>query len=467
MSRFVPVDQEDPMRTLCRMVANTRYEDLPSSTISCAKQSILDTIAITIGGSAMEGIPAVVDLVKDRGGKPESFIPFYGGKVPASEAAFAIGPMSRAMDMGDIHEESGHCSEYTLPTMLAATGLRDKVSGKEFITAFVVGQEVLIRIGMAFQVVKEALPRGLSGGCAIFGCVAAAGKLLDLKLEELENAEGIARGMTQPHDQAMTALATLMVRIHHGFVCQDAINACLLAKRGITGPRQQVLTGFRGYLGLARWETKPLALTEALGEKWEGENVMLKPYASGKFTHTAIDGVLEQMREHQFRIEDLAAIELDVPPQTWHYVCEPQEVKWNPQTVQECQFSLPYAVATAAYDKDVFLEAYTPQAMARQGVRDLMTKITAREDPGLQAFAARVGTRLEDGRRFSGQYLSVKGHPKNPFTEHDLISKFKKCVPYSACTLTDTVVGAVIEALLNLEKVDDVVSTLILPLTPK
>ena len=86
-----------------------------------------------------------------QGGKGKSTLPCYGGKkVPASMAGLAIGPMSRAMDMGDVHEtEAFHTSEYTLPALLAATGLKDKIPRKEFITAFIIGQDVLIRIGVA------------------------------------------------------------------------------------------------------------------------------------------------------------------------------------------------------------------------------------------------------------------------------------------------------------------------------
>ena len=467
MPKFVPRGQEDPMSTLCRMVVDTKYEDLPASVVNYAKRSILDAIAVTIGGSAMEGIPAVVDLVKDKGGKPESIIPFYGGKVPASEAGLAIGPMSRAMDLGEVHEEAAHCSEYTVPTLLAATGLKDKVTGKEFITAFVVGQEVLIRIGIAFKSLSRAIVTGRGHGHCIFGGVAAAGKLLGLSLEELENAQGIARGMTQPQDSAMFHPATLMVRVHHGFVCQDAINACLLAKRGITGPHQEVLVGSRGYLGFAKWETEPGALTKGLGEEWEMINTMMKPYTSCKCTHTAIRGILDQMGEHDFKAEDIANINIDESSINWAVVCEPREEKWRPQTVAECQFSLPYAVATAAYDKEVFLSSYTPQARTRQDVRDLMTRISAREDSSLPAWAARINTTLKNGRRYSKEYIFVKGHPKNPFTEQELIDKFKKCVPYSAYKLSDGVVDSVIKALLGLEKVDNVISALLLPLTPR
>ena len=72
MPKFTPSGPEDPMSTLCRMVVNTKYEDLPANVVTRAKHSILDTLGIIIGGSAMEGIPAVVELVKEKGGKSES-----------------------------------------------------------------------------------------------------------------------------------------------------------------------------------------------------------------------------------------------------------------------------------------------------------------------------------------------------------------------------------------------------------
>ena len=462
--------EQDPMSTLCKMVVDTEYEDLPNNVVNYAKHCILDTMAVIIGGSAMEGISAVVDLVKEKGGKPQSIIPFYGGKVPASEAAFAIGPMARAMDMGDAHQEGGHSSEYIFPALLAATGLKDHVSGKEFITALVVGSEVLVRIGVAFRVVSNAIPMGQIGGHYIFGCIASVGKLLGLSLEELENAEGIGRGMTQPHDVAMLTPPSLVVRIHHGFIAQDAINACLLARRGITGPCGEVsdvLTGPKGYLAFAKWQTDPSAITKGLGKEWEMLNIAAKPYSSCGCTHTSIEGILEQMEEHNFEVKDIATIDIDVSPVIWAAICIPKEERWNPQTVSECQFSLPYAVATAAFDKDVFLNSYTLEARARQDVRDLMTRISAKEDPSLPSFAVRVNTKLKNGRKYSKEHIYAKGHPEKPFTEKELIDKFKKCVPYSAYKLSDTAVDSLIKAILNLEKTNDVMGSLLYPLIPK
>jgi 2-methylcitrate dehydratase PrpD len=470
MSEPVLAREPDPMSILCKMVVDTKYGDLPNNVVDYAKKCVLDTMAVTVGGSAMESVAEVVNFVKDKGGKPESIIPFYGGRVPASEAAFAIAPMTRAMDMGDAHTEGGHCSEYILPALLAATGLKDKVSGKEFITALVVGQEMLVRIGVAFGVVSRGIPAGQIGGHYIFGCIASVGKLLGLSLEELENAEGIGRGMTQPHDVAMLAPPSSMVRVHHSFVAQDAINACLLARRGITGPRgdvSDVLAGPKGYLAFAHWPTKPELMTRGLGEEWEMLNIGMKPNPACGCTHTSIEGILEQMEEHHFEVGDIAAIELDVSPVIWTAVCLPKEERWHPQTVPECQFSLAYTVATAAFDKDVFLNSYTPEARARQDVRELMTRISARQDPDLPSFGVRVNTSLKDGRQFSKDCPYSKGQPMKPFTEQELVKRFKKCVPYAACKLDDAAVDSVIKAILDLENNEDVMGSLLVPLTPK
>ena len=65
---------EDPMATLCRMALDLRYEDLPPEVVEHVKHTLLDSMAVTIGGSAMAGIPEIAALVKDKGGKPETVV---------------------------------------------------------------------------------------------------------------------------------------------------------------------------------------------------------------------------------------------------------------------------------------------------------------------------------------------------------------------------------------------------------
>ena len=458
--------KEDPMKTLCKLVIQTGFEDLPQKVIDFAKRLILDTTGVILGGSSREGVSTIVEFVKEQGGKGESYIPVYGGeRVPASMAAFATGVMARALDMGCVHEESIHSAEYTLPVLLASLGLKEKVTGKEFLTAFVLGEEVMIRIGIASRLVASGMSHLTDAGHYIFGSVAAVGKVIGLELDQLQNAEGIVSSMTQPHSNSMYYPPTLMPRVHHGFVAQDSINACLLAQRDITGPTENVLTGPSGYLSLLiKWETAPELITRELGSWWEMTGTTMKPYASCKRSHAATSGILDQMNRHNFGFDEISAIYIDEPPGDYAVVAQPYDEKWNPENETDCQFSLPYVVATAVRDGTVFVDSYTETARSRKDVRELMTRIAAKADPNLPPWSARVITRLRDGREYAGEYLHVKGHPKNPFSDGELIDKFRKCAAYSAVPFSENTITELTERILNIEQIEDVERDLIFPI---
>lgn len=457
----------EPMPEVCRMILGVEYQDLPARVVRHAKLAVLDAMGVMIGGSGMDGIPAIAELVAEKGGAPQTPLPFYGGRYPAAEVALAIGPMPRAMDCGDLHEEAGHVSEYIVPTLLAASGLRaDPITGEEFLAATVIGQEVLIRLGTAYRVISTAITYGDCGGHYIFGAVAAAGRLLNLTQEQLENAMGIARTMTQPHTMGIYSPATLMVRVHHGLVSQAAITAVQLALKGITGPREQVLTGPKGFLTAAKWNIDPTGITAGLGQEWLMESISTKGYSACYFSHSSIDAVVDLMDKHDFGPGDIESVRIAVSRSGWNAVCEPVQAKWAPVTVPDLQFSLPYAVASAAFDGTVFLHTYEESASSRPEVRELMTRISAEVDPAISDWGCRMSITLRDGRIATGEYVYVKGHPANPFTEKDFVAKFRRCVPYSILELDDSALDAMIDAVLTLDRCSDIASALLDPLMP-
>lgn len=470
MRTFQRIADEDPMETLCRMVVETSYDDLPKDVREFGKKQILDIIGVSMGGSGMDGIADVVAFVRDQGGKPESHIPFYGGKVPAAMAAFALAPMARAMDMGDTHYEAGHGAEYTVPTLLAATGLKERTTGRELLTAFIVAQELMIRTGLGCSFKSIEQPGGSAGGHYIFGAVAAAAKLLGFSHAELMNALGIAKLMTQPHDASMYNEGASMIRFHHGFVAQDAINICRMSRLGVTGPVKEFLAGEqRGYYALfARKGRIDLdAVTHELGARWEMMRTSFKAHAACKCTHTGIDLLLEQMREHEFSVGDVESMHLDVGSLNWTVVAIPKAEKWKPETVPQCQFSLPYVISTVVHDGGIFLDAYTPQARSRADVRGFMERISADLDESLPPLGTRLTTKLRDGRTIAGVCTIEKGHPDNPLTVEEVTAKFRRCAPFAAYPLDHAAISKVIENVLALEKISDVAADVVSPLVPR
>ena len=474
--------QEEPLATLARFVVETRFEDLSHDVVEFAKRLAIDALAVTIGGSAQEAMPELVDYVQELGGKPESHLPFYGGKYPASAVALALASMSRALDMGDVHlgwaeygfSVVGHTAEYTLPTLLASAGVQAPIGGKEFITAFAVSTEVLVRIGAAANNTASGRMLGLpgnfdQGGWFIFGAVAAAARMLGLSAEQTENAFGMARCMTQTHDMKSMSPASHMVRVHHGFVAKNAIDVCRLALRGINGPHD-VMLGYRGFLfAITRglWPAKPELLTQDLGAAWFFTQTCIKPFSACKATHNAATAILLLQDQHGFSGADIASMHAAVSPNTLELCCRPVEAKWNPQSDQNAQFSLPYVMSVVAYERRFMIDEFKPAMRAREDIRRLIDHVTAEVDSSVGVLDARVTVRLHDGREFSIYCSDCKGSPTMPFTDDEWRERLHDLSRYAAFPISRATADHLLETLFHLERCDDVVRDIVLPLTPR
>lgn len=473
--------QDEPMETLARFVVETRFEDLSLQAVEFAKRLAIDTLAVTIGGSAQEAMPELVDYVKEMGGKEESHLPFYGGKFPASSVALALASMSRALDMGDVHlgwakygfSVIGHTAEYTLPTLLAVAGACPRVDGKEFITAFAISTEVLVRIGAAANNTASGKILGLpgnfdQGGWFIFGAVAAAARLLKLTVAQTVNAFGMARCMSQTHDMKSMSPASHMVRVHHGFVAKNAIDVCRLALRGINGPHDAML-GYRGFLfALSRglWPVKPKLLTQDLGSAWFFTQTCIKPFSACKATHNAATAILLLQEKHGFTGQDIAAIHARVSLNTLELCCRPVEAKWNPQSDQNAQFSLPYVMSVVAFEGRFMIDGFKPPVRAREDIRRLVANVTAEMDPAIGTLDAHITVRLHDGREFAILCNDCKGTPTMPLTDAEWRERLHALAPYAACPVSEQTVDRLLDCLFHLEQSDDIVRDLVEPLTP-
>ena len=83
---------------LAKNIVIKNYKDLPLEATEVEKASILDVLGCLIAGATAPGCKAVMELVSEMGGKEESTIMMYGGKVPAENAALVNATMSRALD---------------------------------------------------------------------------------------------------------------------------------------------------------------------------------------------------------------------------------------------------------------------------------------------------------------------------------------------------------------------------------
>jgi len=463
------VDKEqEQMDRLYHWILESEYEDFPAELVSYSKMLVLDVLGCIIGGSKEEAIPEVVSFVQEHGGTKESYLPIYGGQYSAAMVGFALGSMARSLDFGDVHMQGSHTSEYVFPTLLAATGLKNKVTGLDFLNAFIIGNEVLIRMGIASNWKAAIINQVYRGGHFIFGVIAAVAKLLGLNQKELNNAMGMAIGKIQPHHTPLILkYPSHMVRLHHGFIAQDAINICLLAKKGLTGPGNVIL-GEGGFLDrFPKAMRNPDAVTKKLGKIWHLLETSMKPYPACKCTHTGIEALLLLMKEYKFSAKEIASIHVKESSFSYSIVCVPEDRVYQPDTKPESQFSLPYVLSIAALNQNVWLDSYTPELRNRADVKDMMSKITFEKDSSLPNIASVVSVKLNNGNEYKKEIIYPKGdRVHNPISREELLEKFHRLLSNSAKPITDNVAKLIIDAIDNIEKVIDVEKEIILPLIP-
>jgi 2-methylcitrate dehydratase PrpD len=339
----------DPALTLAEHVYRTRFVDLPEHAIVSSKRDILDTLGAALGGSAAPGIAELAGLVSDWGGRRESSLWVLGGRVPAPQAALVNAAMGHALDFDDTYDRGGniHPGISTLAASLAIAELQAGVSGQELLLAVALGLDVSCRLALAATV-----DRGWhrTAAIGIFGATAAAGKLLQLSVEQLLHAFGIAYSQAAGNRQCILDGA-LTKRLQAGQAASSAVLAALLAQRGFTGARD-VFAGRFGFFPMYQPEGYTLEpITAELGTVFRGAEISFKPYPCGRGNHAALDVALELYRQLDLAsVRDggeIASVVVTTDAQTYAAQFAPGTNKRRPTQVVEAQFSLPFLIATA------------------------------------------------------------------------------------------------------------------------
>ena len=136
---------------LAEFAVGLDYDDVPASVKQRAKDSIADTIATMVFGRDLPWSRMIIDYARRIGSGGRSRILGDGdAPVIAPFAALANGALAHAFELdGAVRPSAGaHPGATILSSALALAQERD-FGGKDLLTAFVAGSEVMIRIGRA------------------------------------------------------------------------------------------------------------------------------------------------------------------------------------------------------------------------------------------------------------------------------------------------------------------------------
>ena len=432
------------------------YDHLPVEVVDRAKYFFLDYLGVAVRGSLSESSQPLYRLAGSLASTGQGTVLGRPETVNFPYAALANGTSAHSLELDDTHQAGSIHLGVSVFSAALAVAEQVGASGRDFLTASVVGFEVAARLAMALKP-TEHYARGFhpTATCGTFGAAASAAKLLGLSEAQLLSALGIA-GSQSAGSMEFLAEGAWTKRLHPGWAAFSGMHAALLAKEGFIGPRT-ILEGRDGFLKAYGLRPDPRKISAGLGEDFQILRTAVKPHACCRYTQAPIDAVLSIVQEHDVQPEQVKQITIGMLETGIPVICEPAARKSRPTNVVEAQFSLPFGVAVALLKRRAGLDEFSEAMLADAAVGALMSKVGYEPDPQLEKnypkeWPAWARVSLNTGHEVSAQVRFPKGDPENPLSWDELTAKYAGLV---SAVWTDARAGRVCEAVRALEDASD------------
>lgn len=166
---------------------------------------------------------------------------------------------------------------------------------------------------------------------------------------------------------------------------------------------------------------QPEALVADLGQVWKLARCSIKPYASCRGTHSAIDALDEILQQHDLQPGDIERITVGLNP-----FLQDMTGTRDLQSLAAAQMSLPYALTARALYGTAGLSGYDDQKRLAPEAADFMARVVLEIDPQQgrdEEPWVRVDTR--QGERWQHHVAIASGAPANPLSQQALIGKYR------------------------------------------
>ena len=397
------------------------YKDLSQEAIHQVKRTLIDSLGCAVGAFDSEPASIARRIASRSKGNPPARILGTTQETSTDLAAFATTVLVRYLDCNDHYAArgTGHPSDM-IPGVLAVA-CAHRANGRAVITAISAAYEVFCRL--ADEIPLKGWDQGMF---ATIGATCGIGIILGLDRKAMGNAisiaitTGVPLGVTRIGELSMWKGCATAAGV------RTAVFAAELAAEGMTGPGRpfEGRDGLWQHLGVEapKWKqfgggARPFRITAT----------NFKAYPSVIHTQGPIGLVLE-LRQ-RLGAAEIESVHLATYGEALRRTATEAE-KWNPETRETADHSIPYLVAAALQDGVVTPATFEPSRIQDPAIRSLIKKLKVVEEPEFtRRYPAESCTRIEvtttDGRRLAAETSHPKGHYRNPLTDGEVEAKFR------------------------------------------
>jgi aconitate decarboxylase len=436
---------------LVRHIASLRYEDLSAEAIAAAKILALDTLAVTVSGSAAPHADSICATAARWGDGAEAHVAGRGDLMPAGTAALVNAFQAHSQEWDCVHEPAVVHSLATVQSaVFAAAERRGGLSGRDFLLALAAGVDCSATIGVGSRSRLKFFRPATAGA---FGVAAALATIEDLDEATLRDALGLAfsqaAGTMQAHVEGRPTLA-----LQVGMATRAGMNAVDLAMAGFPGPSNMLEGPFGFYETMeGAWSTEPFG---ALGKLFRIAEVSIKPFPTGRATHAGIDGIERLLAAEHIDPDDVEKLTLLAPPLIHQLVGRPYR---DGMSVSYARLCFQYVGAVALRHGTVDAADFRPERLGDSEMRALARRIevVVDDNPDPNALVPQsVQVRLRSGVVRESRVEHMLGSPANPLTPSQREEKVRRAWSQAARALPAGNVDRAIEMASRLESLEDV-----------
>lgn len=410
---------------LAAFAASISFDEFDDAVVEKAIDLVVDTVGCTIGAFTSPPAKALRRAYADTRSPHEATIVGTNRTAAVENAALVNAAMSRYLDYNDCYMANSaacHPSDHIMALLSVAEA--EGATGRELIEAIVTAYEVEGR-GLDHAPVRV---NGFDyAAWGAYSSVASAGKLMGLSRDELVAAFGIVGASNNPLYISRRGEVSMWKGVAHPYVTHNAVQACQMAKHGLTGPRA-VFEGPFGFFEVV--SSEEISFDEPPDpDDLRIMETSIKSFACGYYIHSPVTGALQLLEDHAIDPGAIESVHVEMFDHAVEALATPE--KWDHDINREtADHSIPYTVAVAILDGEVTPAQYAEGRLRDPDVHDLMDAITVEEDPELTAHREEHPRHIPSvtditagGTEYSARIDAPLGHPDRPMTREQIEEK--------------------------------------------
>ena len=405
---------------LTQFVATGCWEAIPAAAKHEAKRALLNFFAVSMAGCGDPTIIIAARVFGEFAANQQASIIGSGKRSDILNASALNAMSANVFDFDDTHLPTIiHPTAPIAPVVFSLTE-RSTMSGRDVLTAFILGIEVACRIGNAISPAHYARGWHITSTCGIFGSAMAAGKVLGLDASSLRWALGHASSQASG---LVETIGTMAKSAGVGAAARNGLLSALLAQQGFAGP-DYPLEGERGFLRVMGDKPDMASIISGLGARWEILRNTYKPYPCGVVLNPVIEGCLDLFRRNDMTADELAAVtEIEV---TSHPLLRERADRPGVRTGREAQVSAQHAIAVSLLYGKAGLAQFSDDAVADPAVRAIGKKVRFIDDDRIPLTATKLRLLRPDALAITSVVEAARGSADKPMTDKELEDKLRE-----------------------------------------